>query len=280
MKSHYHELRSADIKRLNASLCRITECYNWNEVGEQSVIEMMNLIDADNACHNIFSIDFSSLKEFHQVEHYDQICKSLHHEFNEFMPFHPVIQKLGWKGMAKKTQQMSNWADSRTLEKNPLYQEAYQYIDAKYQLSIVVGTYDEKSIVLTVNRKNRDYSLRDIQRIDAYCIVLRKSMPILDEKFRLQRFLDILYQSLFKGSKVEILFDLTPTELRILKHYISGSRAFEIAKLREIKVNTVHKHTQSICEKMGIGSIRKLNILLQKEIRTKFKEKNPVESEL
>ena len=160
-------LHSADLRRLVESGYRIQEIADPEQLAWHAQEVFQQLVGADLVVWNELTADgkVSTGMTFPDlgVRFWERVAPGMLAHINE----HPFVQHLGKRPCSAFTAALSDFLPTRRFMQTGLYSVGYRDFAAKHQISSAVGIAGGEYLVVSLNRRSKDFCDRDKTILDA-----------------------------------------------------------------------------------------------------------------
>lgn len=233
------------------------------EFVEQFLQEFQAIVPADYICWHEFTADFSMLLQIRGSTAYEDELNSRMEAFSATVSLHPILSRIGFKGVAEHPCRLSDFASNSTFRSNPLYHEVYRHLAARYQLMFHVATVGEVAIGFTVNRWLKDFTEAERQKLHCLCLGLGRLLTLQhDQELAIVR-LRTLTLALEQHTGLVGLDTLTTREVTALGAVYKSQTQAEAAVHTHVSLETFKGHMSSAREKLNLETTNQLRAALR-----------------
>lgn len=249
-------LTSSDMRQINGATRRLCRIGSQAELAAVFVEEVGRCVPGDLNAWNETTADFSGFKGFDASRDYLVEVRKRLDAIVAYLPRHPVIASVGWEGWHGGPRLLTEFTSSRAFNEHPLYREAYRHLDSKYQVGFQIGIVGNTAVTVTLNRKDRDYSDRDCQKLHLLGSRVFRIWRLLNEQQVLRTQLEAIEEGFAFGPA-----SLTLAELRLLQKTLHGANRPRLpSRLSQAECNT----RQAVIKKLELESSSQLFALLNR----------------
>lgn len=214
------------------------------------------ILPGDCICWNNWTPDMKSLMSYSINEEYGTEFSSRLDTFNEVVGHHPVIAAGDLPNSSERVLRISDYQSRVVFRNNPLYQEVYRHLDSHYQICFMPSLLSDRNVILTWNRRLRDFPLHDqdiLFHMGRWLNVISKG---IEEQQRLHKDWSIL--SSFVNGKIPATSGLSPRDAGLLSSLLHGFSRSEIASNLSVRRDSVDRRFGGIREKLGLENHNQL----------------------
>jgi hypothetical protein len=214
------------------------------------------ILPADCICWNNWAPDMSGLISFSINDEYEREFTNRLEMFNEVVGHHPVIAAGHLANSSERVLRISDYQSMPVFRNNPLYQEVYRHLDSHYQICFMPVLLSDRNIILTWNRRLRDFPLGDhgiLFHMGRWLNVISKG---IEEQQRLQK--DWSALSRYVNGKIPAPNRLSLQDARLLAGLLHGFSRGQIAEALHVRRDSVDRRFGGIREKLGLENHHQL----------------------
>ncbi len=258
-----YEIRDSDFVVLRTFTHHLSVLTEWDELIECSLRYLGKLVTNECLCWNEWNPGFGEPKHIQVVEDYHDTAVLVLPSLSETIDYHPVLSSIGWKGLRDIPHRLSDYESISKFRENPLFKEVYIYLDAHYQLAYHFATTSSAELLISMNRRLRDFDKRESQLLKLAGDTIAPFAQKIHQRQQAQkqtRIISSLMESAYGLTKIETL---SPGEILLLKHLASGQSVSSIANTRNIRRDTVSRQLSRAREKLRLTSNKELLSVLR-----------------
>lgn len=253
-----YEIRESDFLILRALNHHLSLLSSWNELIECSLLYLGKLVTNECLCWNEWNPSFDGPKYIQVVEDYHEAAISVLPSIAETIDHHPVLVAVGWNGMRNTPYRLSDYQSYARFRENPLFKEVYVHLDAHHQLAYHFTSTSSAELIITMNRRLRDFSERERQLLKvAGDLITPYAHRIHQDEDALQK-ASIIADLMEKSYGLININKLSPSEVFLLKDLASGLKVSSIAETRSVRRDTVSRQLSIAREKLGLDSNKEI----------------------
>lgn len=253
-----HNLRSEDTRRIQRLIGSLRTAKSWTELQELFVPEVSKCLGGDFFCWNEMTPDFGEFTEFLiPPAYYSEIFKYTE-TIVHFCPEHPIVQSVGWGGLDWRAQSISDHVSHQAYREQPLYREAYRYLDTDYQMASYLGRFGDSQLVLTFSRTGKDYDAREKDIMSRIGWELARLSREVLERDLVRARLDTLWTHIGEQTQWSGWKDLAAPEIAALPAILGFHSLAETG----LSQRSFRRQCEHIREKLGLDSLNQLRALL------------------
>lgn len=150
------------VREIRAVINELMKLRDWDELAGRFVEAAHRLVPGDCHSWNVFDVATFGYQGCAMTEDYMPLHSMTGPRLDTFLPFHPVVERVGWDYAEKAPARLSDFQPVGDFRRrNPLFDEVYRHLDAHYQLVYTIGNYGDQKIILSLNRRASDFSEED-----------------------------------------------------------------------------------------------------------------------
>ncbi len=237
-------------------LGELDECSSWDRVAHGIVHMLDRIVGGENPAYNEVSLPSAEVTATLMYDYYmDEALRTLP-AYNYYARQHPLMRLGDVSDSVGQVLAFSQSLSLAEIERNPVYNEALRFTDARDQILFSLLPGDDRMITICQNRMKWGYSGDEIYRMTYFASRLT---PFLQGKYaeiQSAEAFDSLIGLMAKttGIPEEQLKSLTPSEIRICSALVRGMSYSEISCLMDISERTVGAHAGSLLDKMKLNN--------------------------
>ncbi|MGJ3244254.1 MAG: hypothetical protein ACFE0O_15025 [Opitutales bacterium] len=255
------ELTSSDERQVNGLTRRLAQAGDRQELAALFIDGIGRCLPGEMSGWGETTPDFTTFTGMTVSEPYFDATQRLMGPIAAYLDHHPALRAVGWSGARKRPHRISDFASSGQFRATPLYREAYRHLDADHQVAFSPGCFDGTGIVISLNRKQTDYSDRECQKFHMLGNRVSQLLHDLTERHRINRQLRLLearWPLAPAGSD-----RLTAGELRHLGRLARQARAGDSRVVNKPLRDTHRKALYAIMDKLELESRTQLVAILR-----------------
>ncbi|MBD5778793.1 hypothetical protein IEN85_04770 [Pelagicoccus sp. NFK12] len=260
-----YEIRESDFRVLRDFGRHLSLLLHRDELSECTLLYLNRLIPSDCVCWNEWTPAFTFLKESHVTESHRSRIGRLIPSLVENLKHHPVITHVGWHRLLPHPYRLSDYQCDAFFRDNPLYQEVYRHLEARYQLAFPFCTTSTTEFLLILNRRYRDFTEHERQLLQTAGQIVAPFLHRMHAKEIAQRKAEIVAVIMEQTYGLLHLDTLSPGELLLLKALAAGQSVSEVATARHIRRDTLSRQLSAAREKLKLTSNKELLATLRSD---------------
>jgi hypothetical protein len=261
-------LTGRDLQAINRLTRQLLEVPDLQTLGREFLQGMAAVLQADCTSWNVWTPAMDSILSY-EVNHedYRDVVERYSESLNATIHHHPVIAAGKLDSAWQRPQRMSDYQSFGTFKSNPLFREVYRHLDSHHQLAYTAARLDDSLIILSWNRKARDFTDRDCQRLHLMGLRVRKLSERLQQTQRLNSMWDALASGLAEAAGLHLgpagtHPHLSEADGTILAGLIGGRSRDTIAASLQWRRDTLDRQLAAIRERLGFeNSSQMLSVL-------------------
>lgn|GEM_PF-1650344 len=248
----FSDITQRDLRLINRMTGRLQKTDDLDTLGRHFVEEMTAILPADCMLWNRWTPAVDEILGFETndtafrdglVHYQESLNATIHH--------HPVIVAVGADSGWERPQRMSDYQSYRAFRSNPLFREVYRHLDCHHQIAYNVARLDDSILILSWNRRQKDFTDRDVQLLHLAGMRIASLSRRIEEKRRLDSIWQSLSASIASGSELETLPLLGEKDGQIMAALIRGQSRAEIAARLQWRRDTLDRHLAELRERAG-----------------------------
>lgn len=255
---HFREMRSATGRRIDRMIHGMADLDSLDELEQRFLAESGDVLPADCFCWNNWTRDLSAPIAFKANTGYNEPAEDLMPIFVEVVGHHPVIATNQLPMSAKQVLRLSDFQTYASFKDNPLFREVYRHLDSHFQLAYTPCVLEDRSIVLTWNRRALDFNEGDRQILH----YMGDRLAIISRMIEERQKLAATWQELCGFLNIRMpempVKSLGVAGTRLLSELMKGRSRLEIAKTRGVRRDSLDKQLGAIRERLGLENHQQL----------------------
>lgn len=254
----FREIKASAARRLDQALIEMTALPGIDALEAHFVNEATKWLPADCIAWNNWRPDWSGMISGRLNGGYHDGFMSRFDAFGLTVGHHPVIIAQQFPASSKRVLRLSDFESMPRFRENPLFREVYRHIDSYYQIAFTPCQLSDRRVLLTLNRRTRDFSLREQQllgyagmRLAQVAAGIEKNQALEKVWLRLCGITGI--QSIRAG-----ISQLTPRDFEVLAMMLKGIKPSDVARISGVRRDTLDKRLGLIRSKLGLENNQQL----------------------
>lgn len=251
---HFRELSESVTRRVDRAMMEMTHLRSLEELEGHFINQALKILPGDCLAWNNWQTDWSGLISGRLNGDYHEHFMSRIEAFTATVAHHPIIAAKQSAVTAQRVLKLSDFEEPRKFRDNPLFHEVYRHLDSHYQIMHTPCLLSDRRILLTFNRRAKDFSKRDMELLQYTGMRLQVVAKEIDRNQSLEKAWRGFCECVGTSLMAESLASLTAGDLQLLAWLRQGLRINEIAEQKGIRRDTVDKRLRIIREHLGLES--------------------------
>lgn len=271
MRKYRHITESAS-RRIIGFVESLSKAPDLSGMADRFLGGAERVIGGDCFVWNDWSLDWRTSYSARLTDAYQKEFLSRLDVFESVVGEHPVVKAGKFDQSALNVMQMSDFEGSAAFENNPLYRDVYRHLDSRYQIAFAPCLLPDRRILLTINRRLRDFTLEEKENLEFLGGCLDLVSKQIYRRAKLEGVCHVI-----EGFIKEIIpnldpEDITQSEWLLLGDIMDGRRLSDLPAYLGLRRDTLDKKLASIRSKFGVENHTQLLSVLAELRAATFKE--------
>lgn len=254
----FRDVSDSTVRKIDRTMMSMAGIESLEGLERRFMREAGKILPGDCLCWNNWSPDMSHLMNFSMSEGYLEPFENLLGIFNEVVAYHPVIAAGQLLATSEEVKRLSDFESYSRFKENPLFREVYRHLDSNHQLAYTPCVLQDRRIVLTWNRRARDFTEREREVL--HFMALR--LAVISRRIAQREVLEKNWRSLcgFVDARITAgpANSLGAQDVRLLEKLLRSGTRSGIARELGIRRDSVDKRLGSIRERLGLENHHQL----------------------
>jgi hypothetical protein len=259
----FGEVRASDLRAIRRLTGQLMEAEDLSTLGRELIQGTSKILPADFMLWNLWTLEMDQVLAMESNNaHCQRVLECHGNELAATIHHHPVIAAGHLDSAKLRPQRMSDYESGATFIDNPLYREVYRHVDSRHQMAYDAIRLEDCQVILSWNRKNLDFTDRDMQILHVVGLQVAALSRRLDDRRHLRRTWDDLAGALGLNTAGRESPPLGRNDGYILSAMIRGTSRAEMAEGLHWRRDTLDRHLAVLREKMGYENMAQLQQVL------------------
>ena len=260
----FSELTTRDLRAVKRLTSRLLDAPDMESLGREFVSEMSAILPADCMLWDAWTPAMDEILSF-EANH-PQLRQALVEyasALSSTIRFHPVIATGHLAKGKLAPQRMTDFQCHGAFKETPLFRDVYRHLETHYQIAYIAADLEDANIVMSWNRKHRDFNRREMQLLHLSGLQAGMLSRRLDQHRRLRTAWMSLSCRLAAISGLDITLvdtelQITPNDGRLLAGLVKGESRACIAARLNWRRDTLDRRIGYLRERLGFESTPQL----------------------